>query len=168
MADSPVRSTSPVPGFTGFPGRSPRDEKAPSHRREEAPPAAAGDRVSVREGAAPALRLLRERVLARTRTAFGLGESVAVPHFAEVLDGEPLPAFLGRLLSAQNQLAACRAPAWPPDRVRAATAEALRVGAEETIDLLLADGPDAGGAVATVVEVLAHFGRRLAAAVAVP
>ena len=77
-----------------------------------------------------------------------------------------MPAFLGRLLSAQNQLAACRAGAWSGERIRSALAEALEAGGQETIDLLAADGHVPSGAIAIVSEVLEHFGRRRAAVLA--
>jgi hypothetical protein len=122
-----------------------------------------GDVVRVERGAALALPLLRERVLACTRAAFGLADA-ALPHaFAEVVEGEPVPAFLGRLLSAQNQLAAQRAGTLAPAELRRRLADALQAGAEETLDLLALDGSDDAEAVAVIAEVLAEFGRRLAA-----
>jgi len=166
MADNPVRSTSSVPSLSGFPGRSSEKPAASPHKRDaEAASAGAEDRVQLALGATIALPLLRERVLARTRSGLDLGP-VAVPCFAEMLEGEPVPAFLGRLLSAQNQLAACRAAVWSGERIRAVLAEALAAGAEETIDLLAADGHGPGGAIAIVTEVLEQFGRRRAVAAA--
>jgi hypothetical protein len=76
-----------------------------------------------------------------------------------------VPAFLGRLLSAQNQLAGRRAGTWSAERVRAAVGQGLQEGAAETLELLAADGPDEGAAMALVGDVLAEFGRRLAALV---
>lgn len=165
MADNPVRTTSPVPGFSGFPGRSSSPSSGQPHRRDaEAATAGAEDQVQVTGGATIVLRLLRERVLARTRALLQLGQAVTGHCFAEVLDGEPVPAFVGRLLSAQNQIAACRAAAWPPERLRTALAEAVQFGADETIDLLVAGAHASREAIDLVAEVLQHFGRRLAAA----
>ncbi len=166
MADSPVRSTSPVNAPGGFAGRANGGTPPRSQSRPQASTPPAADRVTVVHGAMVALRLLRERVLARTRGLLELGEDVIGHEFAEMLDGEPAPAFLGRLLSAQNLLAARRAGSWPGARVRACLDEALRGGAEETLELLAADGHADPAAVAIVAEVLTDYGRRLAALVA--
>ena len=165
MADNPVRTTSSVPGFSGYPGRSSSQPQGQLHKRgTETPTAGAADRVEVTAGATIALQLLRQRVLARTRMLLELEQAVTVPNFAEVLDGEPVPAFLGRLLSAQNQLAACRTTAWPPERLRSCLADAMLLGADETIELLAADAHASSEAIDIVAEVVQQFSRRLAAA----
>lgn len=168
MADHTVHSTSSVAGLSGFAGRAPNQ---PSQRSRAAGAAApggvaadgAGDRAFVHPVAAIALRLLRERVLARTRRQLELDDSIAVPLFAELVEGEPVPEFLGRLLSAQNQLAGRRAGVWPGARIRQGLVLALHEGANETVELLTADGEHVVDAVAVVFEVLAEFGRRVAA-----
>jgi hypothetical protein len=164
MADHPL-TTSPVPGFTGFPGRSASQPQGQAPKRDGQPPApGAADRVQVAGGTAIVLQLLRERVLARTRELLQLPPTVTGHTFAEILDGEPVPTFVGRLLSAQNQLAACRVARWPPERLRSALADAVQFGADETVDLLAADAPTSNAAIHLVAEVVQHFDRRLAAA----
>lgn len=161
MVDNSVPSASSVPGLAGFAGRQPKD--TPSRPRSSDPQkASAEDRVSVHPTPAVALQILRERVLSQTRARLELDDSAGGPAFAEVVDGEPVPAFLGRLLSAQNLLAARRLPEWPAPRVRQALADGLQRGAEEAIDLLAADDRQAE-AVAIVADVLALHARRVAA-----
>jgi hypothetical protein len=162
MADNTVHSTSPVGGISGLQGRAQPSQRPPATDSDSHAPAAE-DRVMFRPVASIALRLLRERVLARTRQRLELDEAVVVPVFAEVVEGEPVPKFLGRLLSAQNQLAALRAASWEPVRVREALMIALRQGADETVELLTADGEHVDEGVAIVFEVLAEFERRVAA-----
>lgn len=165
MPDNPVLTTTPVPGFSGFPGRSAGQPHGQAPKREGQPqPAGTADRVQVADGATIVLRLLRERVLARTRELLELETTATGHHFAEILDGEPVPAFVGRLLSAQNQLAASRVASWPAERLRSALAEAVQSGAAETIDLLATDATASSGAIELVAEVVQHFDRRLAAA----
>lgn len=165
MADNSVRSASSVPGLSGFPGRSP-SQPAPRQAAAEVPAPGAEDLVTVQPVASIALRLLRERVLARTRSQLELDDTTAVPTFAEIVDGEPVPVFLGRLLSAQNQLAARRSGSWDGARIRQELVLALHAGADETVELLTADGEHVTDGVAVVFEVLAEFGRRVAAMVA--
>lgn len=161
MSDGPVQSPGPVGALGGFAGRTPADtpRRSPSH--EDAPLRAA-DRVSIHGSAAIASRLLRERVLAGTRRVLELEAGTAGPEFAELLEGEPIQAFLGRLLSAQNQLAARRAGEWEERRLRRLLDLALHAGAIETLELLGADGRDDDDGVQIVTAVLAEYGRRLA------
>ncbi len=157
MADS-LQSTTPVSASGGFAGRAAEQRS----ERKAAPPrtdsARATDTVRVDGSIAIARRLLRERVLARTRLALQLGDSDVVPEFAEAIDAESVGAFLGRLMSAQNQLAARRVTGWAAARVRSCLDQVLRDGAEEALELLAADAE----AVVVVVEVLAEYERRLA------
>lgn len=162
MAD-PVRSTTPAAGIGGFAGRAgghaiprrpTRDGKGPS-ARDPGGAAMPPEPDSV-------LRLLRERVLAGTRIRLGVDGGHA-PEFAEVLEGEPVPAFLGRLLSAQNQLAARRAPHLPAETLRALCDEALQAGVAETLELLAADPHADPGAAVVVAAVLAEHERRVRA-----
>lgn len=162
MPDDSVHSASPIPGLTGFGGRTPQAPFSAHKQPEQAPTPAAADEVSVRHGRTLGLRLLRERVLAKTREQLGLAEQTHGVTFAEVMHGEPAAAFLGRLLSAQNQLAARRAGEWSGPRVRQVLADAMRAGAEETLELLTAEEAVDEAAVTVVVEVFAEFGRRLA------
>jgi hypothetical protein len=172
MADS-LQSTTPVTALGGMPGRRGAEPQPKAGgRRPEPPeppptPPPSGDQVRVTASAVVARRVLRERVLARTRQALELGAIGSGPEFAEVIDDESTAAFLGRLLSAQNQLAGLRAPSWPGPRLRAALDRGLREGAEEALGLLGVDGQGEAeadaAAVAVVADVLAEYGRRLAA-----
>jgi hypothetical protein len=161
MVDNSVPSASSVPGLAGFAGRQPKDP-TPRPRSGDPQKACAEDRVSVHPTCAVALQILRERVLARTRALLELDDAALGPTFAEIVDGEPVPSFLGRLLSAQNLLAARRLPDWPAARVRQALVDGLQQGATEAIDLLAADEQQ-GDAVALVADVLALHARRIAA-----
>lgn len=161
MAD-PLQSTAPIPPAGGNPpNRHPgHGAREPAPRRE--PPAPRpGDRVSVHGGRLVGLQMLRERVLAHTRLWLELPEHVAVPVFAEVPEDETAGEFLGRLLSAQNQLAAHRASQWDGVRLRRCVDAGLRGGAEETC-AMLADGRDEL-ALAAAAAVLVEYGRRLQA-----
>ena len=130
MAD-PLQSTAPIPPAGGNPpNRQPgRGAKEPPPRQERPAPRAA-DRVSVHGGRLFGLQMLRERVLAHTRGQLELPEHVAVPVFAEVPEDETVGEFLGRLLSAQNQLAAQRAGQWDAGRLRRCVDAGLRGGAD--------------------------------------
>jgi hypothetical protein len=164
MSD-PLRSTAPVAASGGFADRP----KEPPRQRASAPPPPTAnqphDEVVLANAAARARRLLRERVLARTRARLGLGDGDAVHAFAEAVDSESVDDFLGRLLSAQNQLAALRARALGPTNVRAELDGALRDGAMEAVQMLVADVATGGAGVAVVAEVLEAYARRLAAMV---
>jgi hypothetical protein len=163
MPDS-LRSTTPVSGAGGFAGRSLARQERHSTPHAGTPPAT-GDRIEVESSALLARRILRERVLARTRAELELADNDGdgAPVFAEAIDTEDLEVFVGRLLSAQNQLAARRLPAWGGPRVRRALDAALRTGAAEAIEMLAAHARDDEAAVAVIAEVLAAYGRRLAA-----
>ena len=164
MADS-LRSAAPVSGLGGFAGR--REPPAAGGGGQKAPPPPARppehDQIEVAGSAAVARKVLRERVLARTRNELELGGDFLVPVFAEVIDDESTAAFLGRLLSAQNQLAAGRAGRWPGAKVRASLDRGLRGGAEEALELLGVDGRGDAAAVAVIAAVMAEYGQRLAA-----
>jgi hypothetical protein len=158
MAD-PLAGTTPVGALGGFAGRMPNQpdrRRAPTGRNEAEQP-----RAPMAEGATVlARRMIRERVLARTRLLLELGGE-HVPEFAEAIATEPVAAFVGRLVSAQNQLGGKRLPGWGGPRVRAALDHALHAGVAETLELLR-DGRDQGEGTAVVAEVLAEYGRRLA------
>lgn len=167
MADS-LRSTAPVSPAGGYPSHpSPRGREGKDGRPfpREAPSVRAEDRVCVGAGRLAGLRLLRERVLVRTRGELRLGEHVVVPTFAEVFEDEPTGVFLGRLLSAQNQLAAQCGGALDGSQIRRAVDAGLRGGAEETILWLHEERRDAS-AIAAVTDVLTEYGRRLQVLVA--
>lgn len=161
MAD-PLQSTAPIPPAGGNPpNRHPgRGSREPAPRQERPAPRAA-DHVSVHGGRLVGLQMLRERVLAHTRSLLELSEHLAVPVFAEVPEDETIGEFLGRLLSAQNQLAAHRAGQWDAVRLRRCVDAGLRGGAEETCTML-ADGRDEL-ALAAAAAVLVEYGRRLQA-----
>ena len=82
------------------------------------------------------LRLLRERILERTRQALSLpvdrrtlGAFVAAP-------GDGTEQIVGRLISEQNWLAGRRRAEWGEARVAAALQEGTTRGLEETIEIL--------------------------------
>ncbi len=161
----PVRNAGPVDAAGGFAGRS---GGFVGGRRPPAPPPpaaapAGGDAVVVAAIAVRARRLLRERVLARTRAQLQLPDGELPPTFAEAVDDEPIGEFLGRLLSAQNQLAALRAGALGGAAARAHVDAALRDGAAEAAELLAQDAASGGAGVAVVAAVLEEYARRLAA-----
>lgn len=122
------------------------------------------DDVDVHLPEAIARRLLRERVLSRTRLHLELEDGEFVPRFAEDVDAEPLAAFVGRLLGAQNQLAALRVDALSQPELRARLDRALREGVAEVVEMLSSDAADehAVAAVALVAAALDEYGRRLA------
>lgn len=166
MAD-PLRSTPPVSSTSGFAPRA-RSQERPDReprRPDFGPRPDADDRVHVVAGTLAGRLLLRERVLVHTRTRLRLPDHVTVPAFAEVVADESTGAFLGRLLSAQNQLAAHRAHDWDGVVLRAAVDAGLRAGAEEACELLADDRRDPQ-ALAAVAEVLVEYGRRLEALLA--
>lgn len=109
--------------------RGDRDARAAEHK-----PAA--DAVTLGTFDAVARRLLRQRVLVRTRDALELPVGTSVPDFAETLDSEPVATFVGRLVGAQNQLAARLPQPMPAPQLRQRLDSALRAGAEEALTLL--------------------------------
>lgn len=166
MAD-PLQSTPPVSATSGFAPRA-RSQERPERepRRSEADPRPdSDDRVHVSTGTLAGRLLLRERVLVHTRTRLRLPDHVTVPAFAEAVADESTAEFLGRLLSAQNQLSAHRAQDWDGVVLRAAVDAGLRAGAEEACELLAGDRRDPQ-ALAAVAEVLVEYGRRLEALLA--
>jgi len=162
-----VRSAGPVSTVGGFPGRGTANMPQPHPKKGQAAaePPRPGDRVNVHGLAADVLRLLRERVLASTRAVLGIDEGTAAPEFAEIFEGEPVPAFLGRLLSAQNQLAARRQAVGDRTaaQIRSLCDQALAAGAAETLDLLAANPHVDPAGPAIVAEVLAEHARRISA-----
>ena len=165
MAD-PLSNAAPVGPVGGFPQRSRQDEV--QRRGDDADQRAARsprDGVELHAPEGIARRLIRERVIARTRERLELRPGEDVPRWAEAVDSEPIGLFLGRLLSAQNQLAALRVGALPQTELRRRLDEAMREGVEEVIEMLTRDGADerALAAVEVVAEVLAEYGRRLEA-----
>jgi hypothetical protein len=113
-------------------------------------------------------RLLRERVLAATRLALSVPEQPELHPFAEVIDGETAAMFVGRLVSAQNQIAALAAARVPAATLRLRLDTALRTGIEDTLSLLADNGRDETEAVAIVAEVFADYARLVAAQVEPP
>jgi hypothetical protein len=106
------------------------------------------------------LRLLRERVLARTRCLLDLPPCVLPAHFAESSD-IPVADFVGRLWAEQTQMAAPRLQVRSRGQVRHAMAEAFRCGARETLELLHDAGCVDGAGAELVAQALAAFARRL-------
>lgn len=162
MAD-PVRGTPAVGSAGGFAPRTPDRRPGRSGQHTADGPRPPGDDVAVAASAATiARRLLRERVLARTRALFALRDHDHGPVFAEVIDDEPAHEFVGRLLSAQNQLVARSVAALPATVARERLDRALRDGVQETLDLLAAEPLHQDG-VAVVATIVAEYARRLAA-----
>lgn len=162
MDDPTVRSAKAIGDRQGF-GQRPLPERIRTAASASAPanPAPVVDAVELHHGAGLALRLLRQRVLARTRVELELADGTAGLPWPE--SGQPsIGAFLDRLLSEQNELAAHRARQWPAPRVRAALTSGFRIGADETIDLLCGPPVDEP-ATAVIAAVLVEFGRRLGA-----
>ena len=164
MADS-LSNAAPVGAVGGFPGRNRNDvprRQEKGHDTRDAPAEDRADVVRVHHASEVARRLLRERVLARTREHLELEVAEFVPAFSEAVEREPVGTFLGRLIGAQNQLAALRAQSWSCDEVRHALDVALREGVAEVLELLAADEDDRDGAGSTfVTEVLAEYAARL-------
>lgn len=164
MAEDSVRRTEATTSLSGYGSRA-QDEHRSGNRRAapadevDAPPSRGADSVAVRSDFVAALRLLRERVLANTRDMLGVG-SVAVPKFAEVVGAETTAAFVSRLVSDQNQLAARGASA-APSAVRVVLNAAFEAGSTEAAELLAAV-PDSAAAQVAVSAARAEFGRRIA------
>lgn len=159
MADT-LRSTTPVPAAGGFLGRQPESRtprRSPQPEARQAGPEP--DQVVHADSVEGVRQLLRQRVLARTRLHLGLDSSVAVIAFAEDLQGEPVSTFVGRLMSAQNQLGARRQPAFAPTALRRECDAALRQGLAEAHELLEAAGDQPG--LAVLAAVLAEYERRV-------
>ena len=164
MSDG-LSNASPVGPIGGFPGRNPQDlakRRHPAQAQDEAGHAAEHDEVDLHSGAHIARRLLRERVLARTRERLQLGSGEFVPTWAEAVDAEPIHAYLGRLLGAQNQLAALRVRELSPVQIRAHLDTALREGVSEVMEMLASDTVADTIGCAVVADVLSEYGRRLA------
>lgn len=164
MVDHSVHGANPTSALRGYGAHTPPQFAQPQRSRDGKSPsqAAVGDCITLHPAAAVALGILRERVLARTLIGLGLDHAGPVPNFAEVQDHEPVGAFLGRLVSAQNQLAARRAAEWPLARIRQVLHDAMHDGALETLELLASEAEPLPEAAAVVAEVLAEFGRRVA------
>lgn len=170
MADS-LNNAAPIGPLGGFPSRTPRnmdarqnhghvpDEDAPHDAPHKEPDR---DGVDLHGGAFLARRLLRERVLFQTRKRLDLRAGEFVPSFAEAVDAEPMRVFLGRLLGAQNQLAALRVKVLTQTELRSRLDAALREGVAEVMEMLVADPVDGAVGCAMVADVLAEYGRRLA------
>lgn len=166
MADS-LSNAAPIGPLGGFPSRAPPNKdarKGPGQApEEEAPrPQLGRDGVDLHTGAFLARRLLRERVLFQTRARLELQAGEFVPSFAEAVEAEPMQAFLGRLLGAQNQLAALRVKVLTQTEIRSRLDSALREGIAEVMEMLAADPVDGAVGCAVVADVLVEYGRRLA------
>lgn len=165
MAD-PLKNAAPIGSLGGYPSRTPqhldaRQHPGQSHEDEAPHKKRARDAVDLHGGASLARRLLRERVLHQTRERLGLQPGEFVPSFAEAVDAEPIEAFLGRLLGAQNQLAALRVKELPQTEIRTRLDAALREGVAEVMEMLANDPEDGAVGCAVVADVLAEYGRRL-------
>jgi len=120
------------------------------------------DGVELHSGPSMARRMLRERVLARTRESLGLTSHEFVPTFAENVDAEPVAAFLGRLIGAQNQLAALRVRQLAANEIRVRLDRSLRDGVAEVMEMLSSEHRDGAAGCEFVASVLAEYTRRLA------
>ncbi|MFN9843196.1 MAG: hypothetical protein ACK57Q_02560 [Planctomycetota bacterium] len=168
MSD-PVRNAGPIDAAGGFAGRAGGcvGGRRPTPSPAGSPGVGRDDDVVLAAIAVRARRLLRERVLTATRRLLQLadGDGDAQPSFAEAVDDESIGEFVGRLLSAQNQLVARRSGALGAVRTRACLDAALRDGAGEAADMLAHDAASGGAGVAVVAAALAEYARRLAALV---
>lgn len=162
MADR-LTNAAPVGPVGGFPERNrndvPKRHQPPASHDQ---PETETDGVSLHAGPCVARRLLRQRVLSRTRHLLELSDSEFVPRWAEAVDYESIATFLGRLLGAQNQLAALRVNTLPALEIRKRLDAALRLGTTEVLEMLGGDPKDGPRAVEVVADVLAEYGRRLA------
>ena len=168
MADS-LNNAAPIGSLGGYPSRPPPGMDARQHpgqaQQEEEHAPAKGPRrdgVDLHGGASLARRLLRERVLFQTRERLDLKPGEFVPSFAEAVEAEPIQAFLGRLLGAQNQLAALRVKVLTQTEIRSRLDAALREGVAEVMEMLAIDPVDGAVGCAIVADVLTEYGRRLA------
>lgn len=166
MVDSALGDTHPIVPDRGH-GRvpyAPRQGGSGGDHGVEPALRAGRDRVELSTRAAAVLQVLRERVLHHTRTLLEHPETGHPRAFAHADDLDRPAAFLGRLLSDQNLLAAARAGLWAPERIRRVVADAITLGAGDTLDVLHdVDRLDAE-AWAAVEAVLLEFRRKLAAA----
>lgn len=149
-----MQRTGSVLSLGGLAGRHP-DQNLPRPRdgSEDENEPTTRDEVCVRSDAGVALRLLRERVLARTRQRLALGE-VSVPVFFEPVESESIEVFLSRPISDQNQLAGLIA-----NCARSDLHMAFSDGLAETRELLASASEQAQS---TVELVASEFSRRLA------
>jgi hypothetical protein len=166
MAD-PLRKAAPIGSVGGYPSRASQDMARRHAHPQDGSEASQqevvkSDEVALHTGDSIARRLLRERVVVQTRRQLGIGEGELVPSFAEAVDAEPIELFLGRLLSAQNQLAGLRVNVIPPDAIRKHLDIALRLSIAEVMDMLSTEAMGTPDGVQVVAEVLAEYGRRLA------
>lgn len=162
MVDVPLSSVSSVTdrgsgGNRSYGGKQERRPATPGRL-----PVVAQDEVRLHAGRGIALQVLRERVLAATRSQLELDVAPA-PRLSAAEAMPTVGDFLSRLLSEQNQVARLRAGAWEATRIRRAIVEALQGGAAETLDLLEHSGRFEPESVQVIVEVLAEFGQRLSA-----
>jgi hypothetical protein len=165
MGDS-LSNTPPVVSVGGFPRPNSRDLQQKRHakgqdaEREQA--AAEQDGVELHGVVSMARRMLRERVLARTRESLDLTASEFVPKFAENVDEEPVSAFLGRLIGAQNQIAALRVGQLTSTEIRVRLDRSLRDGISEAMEMLSSEPEDRLAGCEFVANVLAEYSRRIA------
>lgn len=131
------------------------EEDAESHAPEQ-------DGVELHSGATLARQLLRERVLSRTRERLELMPGEFVPSFVENVEEEPVGVFLGRLIGAQNQLAALRVRQLSQGEIRSRLDSALRDGVAEAMEMVAPDPRDGAVGCEFVADVLADYGRRIA------
>ena len=110
------------------------------------------------------LRLLRQRILARTRRELDLPNHA--PPGIEFAGGGSSDAtvFVGRLLSDQNLLAGSRRAAWEPARVALALENGMTDGLSETLEVLHEVGELDADAWQLVCGVLEEFERKVCAA----
>jgi hypothetical protein len=94
------------------------------------------DDVVLTEPRFAALRLLRQRVLERTREALELPRTTAPAVVFADAPGPRADVFVGRLLSEQHLLAARRHDTWSEPRIAAALEEGITSGTAETLEVL--------------------------------
>jgi hypothetical protein len=82
------------------------------------------------------LHLLRQRILEHTRRELDLPRHGAAGVEFAASEATGAGAFVGRLLSDQNLLAAARRGTWPPARIDAALEHGMTDGLAETLEVL--------------------------------
>jgi hypothetical protein len=157
MDSKPISSTNPVGGRGAPPPRE--VPRAPHvHAKADSAMPQAVDLFRFAPSRAVILRLLRERVLARTRSLLGLPLPAQPAHFADASE-LAVADFVGRVWAEQTQMAALRLHVHPDGQERRTLAEAFELGANETLEMLQDAGRLDAASEDLIAQVLAAFAR---------